>query len=123
MKKGTLLITTLLFISAMATANELRTWTSTAGTTIEAKFVKEQFGTVYLEIADGSVKQIQISKLSDQDRKLIAQLTDPFAAKKAAEAKAAAEAPKASAAIYDLFGKTLRNARKKKVSLAKLAMT
>jgi len=121
MKRGTLLITTLLFISTMATANELRTWTSTVGTTIEAKFVKEQFGTVHLETADGSVKKIKISKLSDQDRKLVAELTDPFAAKRAAKAKAAAEVPKAPDAIYELFGDELRNSRKKKVPVDALA--
>ena len=121
MKRGILLTATLLLISTMATASEIRIWTSTAGTTIEAKFLKEQFGIAYLETADGSVKKIKISNLSDQDRKRIAQLTDPFAAKKAAEAKAAAEAPKASAAIYELFGDELRNSRKKKVSVDALA--
>ena len=121
MKTGSLLTAVLLLASTMALANELRTWTSTAGTTIEAKFVKEKLGLVYLEAADGSIKTIKISKLSEQDRKLITELTDPFAAKKTAEAKAAAEAPRASDEIYDLFGDTLKNARKKEVSVDALA--
>ena len=121
MKRGTLLIATLLLVSTIATATELRRWTSTAGTTIEAKFVKEKFGTVHLETENGSIKQIRLSNLSKKDRELVARLTDPFAAKKAAAEKVAAEAPKAPDAIHNLFGDTLRNTRKKKVSTDALA--
>ncbi len=121
MKTGSLLSVVLLLASTMAIANELRPWTSTAGTTIEAKFVKEQSGVVYLETSDGATKKIKLSKLSKQDRKLIAELTDPFAAQKEAAAQAAAEAPKASNEIRDLFGDTLRNARKQKVNVDALA--
>ena len=117
MKTGSLLTVALLLAATTAIANELRTWTSTAETTIEAKFVKEQSGVVYLETSDGATKKIKLSKLSEQDRKLITELTDPFAAKKAAAAKAAAEAPKASNEISSLFGDTLRNARKQKVPI------
>lgn len=121
MKTGSLLTAVLLLATTMAVANELRTWTSTAGTTIEARFVKEQSGVVYLEAKDGSTKKIKISKLSEQDRKLAAELSDPFAAQKAAKAKAAAETLKASDELYALFGDTLKNAQKKKVSVDALA--
>lgn len=121
MKIRSFLTAALLLAVTTAIANELRTWTSSAGTTIEAKFVKEQSGVVHLETADGSIKKIKISKLSEQDRQLVDELTDPFAAKKAAEAKAAAEAPKAADEIYALFGDTLRNAQKKKVPVDALA--
>jgi len=41
--------TALLLVAITATAD---TWTSKTGTTIEAEFVKEKFGTVYLNISD-----------------------------------------------------------------------
>ncbi len=110
--------TVLLLVAISATADS---WTSKTGTTIEAEFVKEKFGTVYLKTADGSVKQIKKSNLSKVDQERVAQLSDPFAEKKAAAASAAAAAPKASEAMYYLFGDELRTARDKKVSVDALA--
>lgn len=96
---------------------EMRTWTSTAGTTLEAEFVKVESSTVYLKTADGQTKKIPKTKLSSADRKLAEQLSSPFANKK----QQTKEAPKASDAIHELFGDELRNARKKKVSTDALA--
>jgi len=109
----------LLLVALSASAGEIRTWTSKTGTTIEAEFVKVKFGTVHLKTPDGSVKQIKKSNLSKEDQRLISRLTDPFAEKKAAET--AAVPAKASDAMYGLFGKTLKNARNKKVSVDALA--
>ena len=109
-----IILSALLPVAINATVD---TWTSKTGTTIEAEFVKEKYGTVYLKIADGSVKQIKTSNLSRGDQERIARLTDPFAAKKTA----AAAAPKASDAMYVLFGDKLRNSGKKKVSVDALA--
>ena len=117
--------TILLLVVITATAGEVRTWTSKTGTTIDAEFVKAKYDTVYLKTTDGSVKKIKTSNLSKEDQDRIAQLTDPFAAKKAAAAAAAAAQPKASAAMAmaDLFGDELRNSREKKVSIDALAGT
>ncbi len=121
MKKAYLITATLLLVAISATAGEVRTWTSKTGTTIEAEFVKVKLGTVHLKTPDGSVKQIKKSNLSKEDQQEISRLTDPFAAKKAAEAAAAAASPKASDAMYELFGDELRNTRDKKVSVDALA--
>lgn len=121
MKRGYLITAALLLVAISAIAEEVRTWTSKAGTTIEAEFVKVELGVVYLKTSDGSVKQIKKSNLTKEDQQLIAKLSDPFAAKKAAEAAAEAALPKASDALYELFGKTLKNARGKKVSVDALA--
>ncbi len=120
MKKAYLIMAALLLVAISAVAGEVRTWTSKTGTTIEAEFVKEKFGTIHLKTPDGSIKQIKKSNLSKEDQQLVTRLTDPFAEKKAAEA-AAAVSLKASDAMYELFGKTLRNARDTKVSVDALA--
>lgn len=116
MKIASCIVGTVFLIMAIANA-EMRTWTSTKGTTLEAEFVKIELNTVYLKTADGQTKKIPKTKLSAADRKLADQLSSPFANKK----EQANEAPKASEAIYDLFGDELRNARKRKVSTDALA--
>ena len=55
--------TYLVLLVAISTASA-DTWTGKNGTAIEADFVKEKFGTVYLKTTDGSVKQIKKSNLS-----------------------------------------------------------
>lgn len=117
MKTASFIALFLLAVSAAAVTNELQTWTSVAGTTMEARFVKKKSGLVYLETPDGNVKQIKLSNLSKQDRQRVNELTDPFAAKKAERAKAEAERPKASEGIKELFDKTLRNSEEDKVSV------
>jgi predicted esterase len=49
----------------------LRTWTSTAGTKIEASAEKLSSGTVELKSADGRIMKVPIDKLVDADRKLL----------------------------------------------------
>jgi thiol-disulfide isomerase/thioredoxin len=121
MKSRSLLTAAMAAVACMACADEFATWTSVKGSVIEARFVKEQYGTVHLQTADGSIKQIKLSNLSRQDRRRVAELTDPFAAKKAAEARAEAEQSKASDELHALFGDTLRNNREKAVSADALA--
>ncbi|VGO15562.1 Thiol-disulfide oxidoreductase ResA [Pontiella desulfatans] len=96
---------------------EMRTWTSTAGTTLEAEFVKLKYDTVYLRTADGEEKRIPRSKLIMEDQQLAQTLSNPFA-KDAEDVK---DVPKAPDAIYALFGDELRDADKKKVSVDALA--
>jgi len=106
----------LLLIALSATAD---TWTSIGGSTIEADFIKEKRGIVYLKTADGSVKKIKKTSLSEGDQKKATQLSNPFFAIKAAQAEA--PAPKASAALYELFGDELRTNREKKASVDELS--
>lgn len=117
MKIKSIIAATLLLGSTAGLASTLDTWTSVAGITIEARFVKEKYGIVYLETSDGAVKQIKLTQLSEQDRKRVNELTDPFAAKRKAEEAQAAETKKAPEELYALFGDTLRNAQKKKASV------
>lgn len=113
------LMAALLAIACLAATAETRTWTSTAGTTIEAEFVKVKYDKVFLKTADGKVKQIPKSKLITADRELVDQLSDPFASKRVKAVEK--EMPKASSGLYALFGDELRNADKKKVSTDALA--
>ncbi|MCK4563413.1 MAG: redoxin domain-containing protein [Verrucomicrobia bacterium] len=117
MKTMQRLTTAVLLLVAISTTAD--TWTSTAGSTIEAEFVKEKQGLVYLRTADGKIKKIKKSDLSKEDQLKVTRLASPFAAKKAAEAATAP--PKAPDAIYKLFGDELRNNRKKKVSVDELS--
>ncbi|WP_372845294.1 thioredoxin-like domain-containing protein [Pontiella sp.] len=107
----------LLLAGTVAASAEIRTWTSIAGTTIDAEFVKLQSGTVYLKTADGAEKRIPKSKLVMEDRQLADQLSNPFASKSAEAAPAA----KAADIMYELFGDELRDADKEKVSTDALA--
>ncbi len=116
MKTMQRLTTAALLLVAISTTAD--TWTSTAGSTIEAEFVTMERGLVHLRTADGKIKKIKKSDLSKEDQLKATQLSSPFAAKKAAEVAAAP--PKASDAILELFGKKLKNNRKKNVSTDEL---
>lgn len=102
----------ILTIACMAAQGALRTWTSTAGTTLEAEFVKLEGDTVYLKKQDGKTREIKKSNLCEEDQALIAQLSQT-----AAE-KAPAKAPKA---LYDLLGAKLYTADEKELSTDALA--
>jgi nucleoredoxin len=45
-----------------------RAWTSRSGSTIEARFVKQAYGTVYLAKEDGGSLKIRLADLSSEDR-------------------------------------------------------
>ncbi|MDA0323836.1 MAG: thioredoxin-like domain-containing protein [Verrucomicrobia bacterium] len=45
-----------------------RTWTSRSGSTIEARLVKQEYGTVYLAKEDGGSLKIRLADLSGEDR-------------------------------------------------------
>jgi len=51
-----------------------RVWTSTSGATVEADFVKEEYGYVVLERADGGRIKIQSAYLVEEDREHIRKL-------------------------------------------------
>ena len=107
-------LTSVIALLLMAISTTADTWTSATGTKIEAEFVKEKGGLIYLKTADGSVKKIKKSALSKEDQEKATRLSSPFAAKKAEEAAAT---PKASDAIHDLFGKKLKDDRGKNIAV------
>lgn len=112
MKTMKYLTTAALLLAAISVTAE--TWTSIVGSKIEAEFVKTERGIVYLKTADGKVRKIKMADLSKEDQQKAKQLASPFKGTKADEKKAA---PKADKAMYELFGKELRNRKKEKVSV------
>ena len=102
-----------------ATAQEVRTWTSASGKTIEAAFVENNFGQVILQKADGEKLKINLNQLSSADQIFVGSQAKPaLAAPAAAGAPAEQSIPPE---IEALFGKRLVDAKGKKVSSAKLA--
>jgi len=96
--------------------NAARIWTSTKGDTIEASFNKVMYGVVTLKKTDGKTVKIKKTALSADDQKLIDQLVNAALASKI-DAKKGADQKKAPDSIYALFGKKLKNAKKKDVSV------
>lgn len=115
--KTTLKAITLFLLISLHSLAEMRTWTSMAGTTLEAEFIRVKQDTVLLKTADGQTKQIPVSKLIKSDRVLITALDNPFADTKNAEP----EKKQAPQVLLDLFGDELRDRRKKKVPVSTLA--
>jgi thiol-disulfide isomerase/thioredoxin len=116
MKRVGLLVTVVFAGTVFCVWGEMRTWTSVKGPTIDAAFVREAGGLVYLKTEEGAEKTIRLSMLSKEDQQLVAKLSSPFV-KRSDEA-----APvKASEGLYELFGSDLRNAKDKKVSVDTLA--
>lgn len=58
-------------IVRFAVAGESRMWTSQAGSTVEAEYVKQSFGTVYLRRADGTELAIPLNALSPADQQYV----------------------------------------------------
>ena len=56
---------------------EMRTWTSTAGSTVEAEFVRSDGRTVALRSGDGQMMQIGLTALSPDDRAYVAERSAP----------------------------------------------
>lgn len=127
------LLSIALIIASFAHAREevstgTRTWISTSGTSVDARFIKMAYGEVHLKTADGKAIKIPESRLSEESLTMAKQLS---AASKAEEGKRvpswvkksreAANRPPPSKALIDMFGKELVNARKKKVDLSELA--
>ena len=57
-------------------AAEWRTWTSTVGTTLEAKLLKVQHDSVILERRNGRQLTVKLSQLVEQDRIFIAAIPE-----------------------------------------------
>ena len=94
----------------------MRTWTSKNGDTIEATYVKSQYGIVYLKKADGKTIKVRGTALSKEDQEVLASL-DESAISKALKSKNVKSVKAAPKELYDLFGERLRTARNKPVSV------
>lgn len=79
MKRNSLRLHLSLLLACLASTlcacrSDGRTWTSKSGATVEADFVKEEFGYVVLERADGGRIKIQSAYLVEEDREHIRDL-------------------------------------------------
>jgi len=74
--KKWLLISWVALLTATGWA-EYRIWTGTNGSSVEAEFVKQVPGSVYLKTQAGKIKKIPIKKLSEADQKYIEQHQPP----------------------------------------------
>ena len=103
----------------IAAAQEVRTWTSASGKTLEAAFVELKYDQVVLQLPNGEKMKIRLNQLSSADQIYVGSRGRAGIAPGAAAAPAAeAEVPPA---LEALFGKRLVNAKGKKVSAATLA--
>ena len=91
---------------------EVRTWTSASGKTIEAAFVESRFGEVILQTPDGEKMRIRLNQLSSKD-----QIYAGSASRPSATAEPEVEA---NPELVKLFGSRLVNAKGKSVSTAEL---
>ena len=96
-----------------------RTWTSRSGQTVNAEFVKMQYGMVHLKREDGKLITIRSASLSSEDQKVAGKLASP--ATPSLKKAEPTESKKAPEIIYDLFGSKLRNAKKNSVSIDELS--
>jgi thiol-disulfide isomerase/thioredoxin len=100
-------------------AQEIRTWTSASGKTIEASFVELKYGQVILQPPAGEPIKISLAKLSSADQIYVGSQSKP-----AGTISAPPPAPGATTAAPELealFGKRLVNAKGKKIPTADLA--
>lgn len=103
----------------LACAQEIRTWTSASGKTLEAAFVEQKFGQVVLQPAEGEKIKINLNQLSGADQIYVGRQGQPPAAGPLPGPASAGDKP-VPAALKDLFGAKLVNARGKSVSTAEL---
>ena len=65
-------------IGLLANASEMRTWTSTSGTTTEATFEKYEMGFIHLKLENGRVLKVNRNQLSDSDWRFVEKLDPDF---------------------------------------------
>jgi cytochrome oxidase Cu insertion factor (SCO1/SenC/PrrC family) len=102
-----------------ASAQEIRTWTSASGKTIEAAFVEQKYDQVVLQTPAGEKIKIRLNQLSSADQIFVGSQGKRDGTTSATMASTAEKAipPELEA----LFGKRLVNAKGKKCSTAELA--
>ena len=99
-------------------AQEVRTWTSASGKTIEASFVEQKSGQVVLQLPGGEKTKINLNQLSGADQIYVGRRgqTDGTTSATALYAE-----PAIPAELEALFGKKLVDAKGHRVSTAGLA--
>ena len=101
-----LIILAICVVTTLPCAAEMRTWTSTAGKTIEAEFVNAGNGRVMLRGSDGKIMNTSFNALSKEDQTFIQSLY------KEAKVKAAAQkAPASTAEEWMRVGSVLSESR------------
>ncbi len=104
--------------AAGVSAQEIRTWTSARGATMEAAFVENRFGQVILQKADGEKIKISLNQLSGADQIYVG---SHGKADGTTSSTMAAPVEKAVPPELDeLFGDRLVNAKGKRFSTAEL---
>ena len=67
-----------LLLASLSAKESLRTWTSTDGRTIQARFIDEKKDKVRIRRTDGRVFNIPLEQLSEEDRKYVKSLSLSF---------------------------------------------
>lgn len=119
MSRKWILIVVGMLVASGAVAQEMRTWTSASGTTIEAAFVEQQFDLVILQLPSGEKMKIRLNQLSSEDQRVIGRLKSAPPARTAIGG-ADADAGPIPPALEELLGRRLVNAKGRKVSPATL---
>lgn len=105
-----------------ASAQEVRTWTSASGKTLEASFVELNADLVVLQLPGGERMKIRLNQLSAADQVHARSLARPAGTAAAPAPGAAAAADKAiPPALEELFGRRLVGEQVKRMSTADLA--
>jgi len=112
MKKSIFIL--FLFAAALswARAQDIRTWTSASGKTIEAAYVSSHFGEVILQPPEGDKIRIRLNQLSSADQ--------IYAGSQGEAGVTAEPEEEATPELVELFGSRLVDAKKKSVSTAEL---
>ena len=113
MKIKIIYMVSLLFFFTGVGYAEFHVWKMRSGATLEAQFVQEKNGVVFLKTKDGKTRTVRTSKLVFEDQKRVKQLSSPFKKKKVEK--------KAPSVLEELFGKKILDHRKKKVDVSVLA--
>ncbi len=87
MKTAFLLLTCMLYLCGSSFA-ESRTWTNTAGKTLEGEFVRSTDKEVSLKMASGKIVKLPLASLSQEDQDFVKQAVDESKAASAAEERA-----------------------------------
>ena len=105
--------------AACASAQEVRTWTSASGKTLEAAYVESKFDQVVLRRPNGETMKIRLNQLCNADQIYVGSHGKP-AGTTSATLASGMEKP-IPPELEALFSKRLINAKGKKVSTAELA--
>lgn len=90
-------------------AQEVRTWTSASGKTMEASFVERKFDQVILQLPGGEKMKIRLNQLSSADQIYVG--SQGRSPPQRGKARASGDRQSTSSKLLELFGPQLVNAR------------